>query len=31
MVSQEQRESAFLWLLDRLKEGQVAVPITATT
>ncbi|WP_297817378.1 hypothetical protein [uncultured Paraglaciecola sp.] len=29
MVSQEQRESAFLWLLDRLKEGQVAVPITA--
>ena len=29
MVSQEQRESAFLWLLDRLKEGQVAVPIVA--
>ncbi|MGS2719161.1 magnesium transporter [Paraglaciecola aestuariivivens] len=29
MVSQEQRESAFLWLLDGLKEGQIAVPITA--
>jgi magnesium transporter len=29
MVSQEQRESAFLWLLDRLKEGLVAVPIIA--
>ena len=29
MVSQEQRESAFLWLLDRLKAGQVAVPIIA--
>jgi magnesium transporter len=29
MVSQEQRESAFLWLLDRLKEGEVAVPIIA--
>lgn len=29
MVSQEQRESAFLWLLDRLKEDQVAVPLIA--
>ena len=29
MVSQEQREIAFLWLLDRLKEGQVVVPIVA--
>ena len=29
MVSQEQRENAFLWLLDRLKEGQVVVPIIA--
>ena len=29
MVSQEQREIAFLWLLDRLKEGEVAVPIIA--
>lgn len=29
MVSQEQRESAFLWLLDTLKDGQVAVPIIA--
>lgn len=29
MVSQEQRESAFLWLLDRLKEDEVAVPLIA--
>ena len=29
MVSQEQRESAFLWLLEHLKKGQVAVPIIA--
>ena len=29
MVSQEQREIAFLWILDHLKEGQVAVPIIA--
>lgn len=29
MVSQEQRESAFLWLLDTLKEDLVAVPIIA--
>jgi magnesium transporter len=27
MVNQEQRESAFLWTLDRLNEGPVAVPI----
>ncbi len=29
MVNQEQRENAFLWLLDRLKDGQVVVPIIA--
>lgn len=29
MVSHEQRESAFLWTLDRLNEGTVAVPIIA--
>ncbi|MCF2947528.1 magnesium transporter [Paraglaciecola aquimarina] len=29
MVNQEQRESAFLWILDRLQEDQVAVPIIA--
>ncbi|MGJ8681466.1 magnesium transporter [Paraglaciecola sp.] len=29
MVNQEQRESAFLWILDRLQENQVAVPIIA--
>ncbi|WP_158966358.1 magnesium transporter [Paraglaciecola sp. L3A3] len=29
MVTNEQRESAFLWVLDRLQEGQIAVPIIA--
>ncbi|MFT5677171.1 MAG: magnesium transporter [Paraglaciecola sp.] len=29
MVSQEQRESAFVWILDALNEGQIAVPIIA--
>ncbi|MFT4937748.1 MAG: magnesium transporter [Paraglaciecola sp.] len=29
MVNQEQRESAFLWILDALNEGQIAVPIIA--
>jgi magnesium transporter len=29
MVSQEQRESAFVWILDALNEGQVAIPIVA--
>ena len=29
MVSQEQRENAFLWILDALKSGDVAVPIIA--
>jgi magnesium transporter len=29
MVNQEQGESAFLWTLDKLQEGQVAVPIIA--
>ena len=29
MVSQEQRESAFLWMLDALNDGNVAVPIVA--
>lgn len=29
MVSQEQRESAFLWMLDSLNNGNVAVPIIA--
>ena len=29
MVSQEQRENAFLWTLDALKSGDIAVPIIA--
>ncbi|MEP7706268.1 magnesium transporter [Paraglaciecola sp. 25GB23A] len=29
MVSQEQRENAFLWTLDALKNGDIAVPIIA--
>ncbi|WP_082768721.1 magnesium transporter [Paraglaciecola hydrolytica] len=29
MVSQEQRENAFLWILDALKNGDIAVPIIA--
>lgn len=29
MVSQEQRENAFLWTLDALKSGNIAVPIIA--
>ncbi len=29
MVSYEQRESAFLWILDQLQSGEVAVPLVA--
>jgi magnesium transporter len=29
MVNQEQRETAFIWILDRLNENQIAVPIIA--